>query len=196
MNKIFIVLSLCGLLVGCAAIKQGISDYKLGKDTALVNGETSPSEQTQPIVSTASAIPVVGPFAGVLGIVLTGFFTWQRGVSIRKNSGIVPATSPNNINMFSTIIQDVANIASGIFTTTSTDSPSTTSSVVQRVWKVALSVVASGTALAIANPSLQTYLVAHPVLSSLFVGISSGIAGIEKALSSVQPISTTPKATA
>ena len=185
MKQIVLVFGLVALLCGCAAIKQGINDYQVGKQTPLVNGEIAPKDQAAPIVSTASALPIVGPFAGILGIVLTGFFTWQRGVAIRKNGSVTPQVVVSH-NIFTGILQDVANIAAGAFTTST--SGSLTGSVIQRVWKVALATIASGVGLAATNQDFQTYLLAHPALSLAFVTVSAGIAGLEKALSNVAPV--------
>ena len=190
MNRLFILSSALVLLCGCAWLQQANQDYQTGKNTPLVNGEVAPAQEASPYVATASVLPFVGPFAGVLGVVLTGLFTWQRGAGIRKNNGL-PVASSSTANVATTIIQTIANVAAGAFTTTGT-TPSTAATIWQRVWKVALAVIASGTAVAVANPSLQTYLLAHPVLSAVFVAATSGIAGVEKALSSVPTIATTP----
>lgn len=190
MNKLFVIASLCFVIAGCAFTKQAVEDYQEGKNTPLINGEIAPKDQAAPIVETASVLPIVGPFAGILGIVLTGFFTWQRGRAIRKNDGNVTPQIVSNHNVFTGLLQDIANIAAGIFSTKSGSDQTSASTVIQRVWKVALATLASGATLAIANPSLQTYLGAHPVLSSLFVAVTSGIAGVEKALSNVPPVVT------
>jgi hypothetical protein len=191
--RTIILVSLLVLVSGCAWLTQAKQDYTTGATTPLAVNEVSPSAQAAPIVATASALPIVGPFAGILGIVLTGFFTWQRGVSIRKNNGVVPAVPASSVNIFTAVLQDAANIAAGLFTTTT--GTTTAGSVWQRIWKVALATVASGTAIAAANPSLQTYLLAHPVLSALFVSVTSGIAGLEKALSNVPTLATTTNGT-
>lgn len=190
--RLLILSSALVLLTGCAWLQQAKQDYTTGSTTPLAVNEVSPSQEAAPIVSTASALPIVGPFAGIIGIVLTGLFTWQRGVAIRKNSGV--AAPSTNVNIFTAIVQDAANIATGLFTTT-TGTASTASTVWQRIWKVAVATLASGAALAVANPSLQTYLMAHPILSSLFVAVTSGIAGLEKGLSNVPTVASTSATT-
>lgn len=190
MKNAMLLIGLAVLLVGCASIKQAASDYQTGKNTALVSGEVSPADQAAPIASTVASLPV--PFAAAAApIVLflaTGFFTWQRGVQIRKNNG-VPTVTPANTSFWTVLVQDVANIAAGAFTTA--QNSSTTSSVIQRVWKVALATVASAGTLAAASPSFMTFLTGHPVLDSIFVAVTSGIAGLEKGLSNVPVVAST-----
>jgi len=195
MNRLFILMSILVLLVGCAWTKQAITDYKTGQTTALINGEVSPAQQAAPIVSVASALPFVGPFAGILGTVLVGFFTWQRGVSIRKNNNLVPATIATSSTTLNGILQDAANIFAGMFTTASQTAPSTTGSVLQRVWKTALVTIAAGLTTAATIPSVATFLTGHPFVDAGFLAFSSGLAGIEKALSSVQPVATVTSGT-
>ncbi len=185
MRNIYLILALCFVMGGCAWFTQAKQDYNTGATTPVLINEVSPAQEANAIASTASAIPFAAPFAGILAIVLTGFFTWQRGVAIRKTGA---PTASANVNIFTAIIQDVANIFAGAFTTTT--GTSTAGTVWQRVWKVALATVASGTAIAAANPSLQAYLTAHPVLSTVFVAVTSGIAGIEKAMSNVPVVTT------
>lgn len=191
-----LLIGLAVFMVGCASIKQAASDYQTGKNIPIANDELLPSQQAAPIAATVASLPF--PFAAaaspIVLFLVTGFFTWQRGVKIRKNNGTVPAVSAINTTMWTAIIQDAANIAAGAFTT-SGSSPSTASSVWQRVWKVALATVASAGAIAAANPSFMTYLTGHPILDSVFVAVTSGIAGIEKGLSSVPTIASTPNTT-
>lgn len=191
MRNTIILIGVVLLFVGCATIKQAASDYQTGKNTPLTNTEIAPSQEAAPIAATVASLPV--PFAAAAApIVLflaTGFFTWQRGMQIRKNNGVVPSSS-TSVNMFTAIIQDVANIAAGAFTTT-TGTASTASTVWQRIWKVALATVASAVTLGAGSPSFMAFLTGHPVLDSIFVAVSSGIAGLEKGLSSVPVIATT-----
>ncbi len=195
MNKIIFGICIAVFLVGCAATKQAIQDYKTGQSTALVNGEIAPKDQGQIVQNTVSAFPVpfAGPIALGLGFLATVFFTWQRGVNIRKSGGapVVPTASI----VAHGILQDVANIFSGLFTVASTTAPSATGSVLQRAWKVAVATIASGAAMAAASPSFMTYLTGHPVLDAVFVSASAGIAAIEKGLSTVPvPAATTVSA--
>ena len=133
----------------------------------------------------ALALYFAAPIAVAIGFLGTIFFTWQRGVAIRKAGGAPAASTAADSTITHGIIQDVANIFSGMFTVASTTAPSATGSVFQRVWKVALATVASGTALAATNPSVAAFLTGHPVVDGIFVVVSSGIAGLEKALSTV-----------
>ena len=73
----------------------------------------------------------------------------------------------------------------------SNSSPTNTGSVLQRVWKVALSTAGGLAAATVADPALAGFFVSHPQIAGLLVAASSGIAGIEKGLSSVQPPATT-----
>lgn len=194
MKRVVLLMGLAVLLVGCASIKQAASDYQTGKNTPLANSEIAPAQQAAPIAATVASLPV--PFAAAAApIVLflaTGFFTWQRGVQIRKNNGQVQIAPAINVNMFTAIIQDVANIAAGAFSTP--QNGSTASSVLQRVWKVALATIASAGTLAAASPAFMTFLTGHPVLDSVFVAVTSGIAGLEKGLSNVPVVASIPAA--
>lgn len=187
--RILFVAVMCVFLVGCA---QAIKDYKTGASTPLVNGEVSPSQQAAVISNTVSSLPVpfAAPIAMGVGFLATIFFTWQRGVSIRKAGGAPTATTATSSAATNGILQDAANIFAGMFTTASTTAPSTVGTVFQRVWKVALATLASGTALAASNTDVAIFLAAHPVYDGIFVALSSGLAGLEKALSTV-PVATT-----
>lgn len=190
MKNVLIALGIVVLLGGCAMTKQAIEDYKTGKNTPLAEGEIAPKDQAAPIANAVSSLPI--PFAAAAGpIVLflgTAFFSLQRGANIRKNNNIVTPVVVAHTNAVTSIIQTAANIFTGIFAMASTDNPSTTGSVLQRIWKVALSTIAGGGSLALANPSLMAFLTGHPVLDSIFVFATSGIAGLEKGLSSVPPV--------
>lgn len=198
MNKIILAMAM-GMslfLVGCAAWNQAVTDYKTGSSTPLVNGEIAPSAQGAIVQNTVASLPIPfsGPIALALGGLVTVFFTWKRGVSIRTNGGAPAATAATSSVSTNGILQDVANIFSGMFTTASTTVPTTAGSVFQRIWKVAVATLASGAALAAANPSFMSYLTGHPYLDALFVSASAGIAGVEKALSAV-PVPTVPTTT-
>lgn len=193
MKRVILLASILFVLVGCASIKQAISDYQTGKNTPLTNGELSPAQQAAQYSNTIADLPI--PFAAAAApIVLflgTGIFTWLRGQSIRKNNGVVPVVPAANSNIILNITQAIANIAAGAFTTT-TGTPSTASTVWQRIWKVALATVASAGTIAAASPSFMTFLTGHPALDSVFVAITSGIAGLEKGLSTVPVVASTP----
>lgn len=193
MNKILLVIGVTILLAGCAATKQAITDYKAGANTPLVNGEIAPAAQGAVIQNTVSALPVpfAAPIALGLGFLATAFFTWQRGVNIRKSGG-APVSAAPSVHT-NGVLQDIANIFSGMFTVASTTAPSAAGSVFQRVWKVAVATVASGVGIAAADPSFLNYLTGHPYLDAIFVSASAGIAGLEKALSTVPvPASISP----
>lgn len=192
MNKILIVVGLCGFLFGCAALKQAGNDYETGANTPLAVNEVAPSTTAAAIGGTVSSLPI--PLAVPIGSAVTFiagiFLTWQRGISIRKNNGLVPATAATNSNVVNGLVQDAANVAAGMFTVASTTAPTTTGSVFQRVWKTALATILGGATLASTEPAFASFLGAHPVVSGLLVGVPSVISGIEKALSSVQPVAT------
>jgi hypothetical protein len=189
MKNVLMFVLVLTFFAGCVATKQAIDDYKTGKNTALVNGEISPKDQAAPIANVVSDLPI--PFAAAAApIVLflaTGFFTWKRGSEIRKNNGLVPPTSIAHTNAFTGILQDVANIFAGAFSVASNTDPSTAGSVVQRVWKTALAVLAAGATTGAANTDFMHFLAAHPVLDGTFVAGSAAVMGLEKWLSSLQP---------
>lgn len=185
MRKVLMVGILLFTLAGCAAIKQGISDYKVGKNTDLVNGEVSPSDQAHAISGAVSGIPVVGGFAPTLAVALTGLFTYLRGRRIRKANGVVtvPATGflGNNIGI-EAIVQTVSNMVAGAFEVGPDNSP------LKRAWKVLLSTLAGGGTLALTVPAVQAFVVAHPAISLGISGASAVLAGLEKQLSIILPV--------
>lgn len=194
MKKLVLILSAVVLLAGCAATKQAIQDYGTGKATPIAANETAPAAKAEVIAAPVKALPV--PFAPIAGSVVaflaTVFFTWQRGAAIRKNNGVVPAsTETSTVPHF---VQDISNVMTGAFTILNNNS--LTGTVLQRVWKVALAVSASGVAVAAADPAVGTFLSAHPLASAAFVAISSGIAGLEKGLSNLPAQAATTTATA
>lgn len=193
MKRLFILMTILLVMAGCAFTKQATTDYQTGQSTPLAAGEVSPQQKAEPIGATVSSLPI--PFAGPIGagvaLIAGILFTWQRGVSIRKNNGLVPPTSSTNV---SGLIQDAATVFAGMFTTASTTAPTTSGSAFQRVWKVALATIISGASIAVTQPAFASFLGSHPLISGLLVFIPSGIAGIEKALSSIQPVVTVPVA--
>lgn len=191
MKKIVVIIGISLFLCGCAAIKQGIEDYKVGKSTELVNGEVSPSEQAQAIAAPIKDLPVpyAGPIGTAIGFIALQLFTLKRGERIRKTgSPAIAVNSPSvTTNMFIGIEQFIANTFAGAFTTIQ-GSGGLTGTVLQRAWKVALATIASGTTVGMANPQVGSFLTAHPVLDIAFIALSSGIAAMEKALSTVPTV--------
>lgn len=188
--KYLLVFALVAVLCGCAALKQGYQDYQTGKDTPLVNGEVSPSDKAQAVAQPIKDLPVpyASPIGAGIAFLATIFFTFKRGESIRKNGTPIVVNSPSpTTNLFIGIEQFVANTFTGAFTTLQ-GSGGVTGTVLQRAWKVALATIASGVTVSAANSQVASFLTGHPVLDGLFVAISSGIAGIEKALSNVPTV--------
>lgn len=189
MKKVLFFAVLCLFLVGCAALKQGINDYQVGKNTELVNGEISPAQQAQEITNTVAALPVVGPFAGTLGLALTGLFTYLRGRRIRLANGVVTNTPPATGFLGSSmgleaIIQTVSNIATGAFEVGPDGSP------LKRAWKVGLASILGLAGVAVTIPAVQQAIIAHPSIALAVGGGSALFGGIEKALSTVKPVVT------
>lgn len=197
MKKFILFLGILVLVTGCAFTKQAVQDYNTGKTTPLIANEESPSVKGTDIGNTVAALPV--PFApiagGVVATLATLFFTWQRGASIRKNDGVVPASAATASNA-PHVVQDIANVFTGAFQIIGNTSTSLTGSIVQRIWKVALAVGVAGTGVAASDPSVGAFLMAHPWMDAIFVAASSGLAGLEKGLSNVPaPAVVTPVVT-
>lgn len=182
MKKLLLVAVVAMFLVGCAAAKQAVQDYKTGQETPLVNGEVSPKDQGAQIGNTVKDLPIPGaPAAGAaVTFLATLFFTWKRGQQIRK-TGAPQATAESNAPH---IVQDIANVAAGAFTLIK-DNGGLTGSIIQRAWKVALASGISGAAVATADPAVGSFLAAHPIASVAFVAVTSALAGLEKGLSNV-----------
>ena len=190
--RTIILASALVLLAGCAWFTQKQADVTLSNNTPLTNTETQTTQQQATAIgNTVSSLPI--PFAPIAGTVVTFIAGWflaaNRGAAIRK-SGTVPVKTTTNVNMWTGLVQDVANAFAGAFTVASTTTPTTTSTVWQRVWKTLLATVISGAGAVVADPSLATYLTAHPVVAGVLTTAPSIILGIEKAFSNVPVVTT------
>lgn len=177
------------LLAGCTWFTQKQADVTLSNATPLTNSETQTTQQqAQAIGSTVSSLPI--PFAPIAGTVVTFIAGWflaaNRGAAIRK-TGTVPVKTISNVNMWTGLAQDVANAFAGAFTTV-TSNPSVVGTVWQRVWKTLLATVVSGAGAVAVDPSLASYLSAHPLVATVLATVPSVILGIEKALSNVPTV--------
>ena len=178
------------MLSGCAWLAQKNSDVALSNATPLTNSETQTTQQQATAIgNTVGSLPV--PFAPIAGTVVATIAGWflaaNRGAAIRK-SGTVPAKTTANVNVWTGLVQDVANVFAGAFTTASTTAPSTTASVWQRVWKTLLATVTGGAAAVATDPALASFLSAHPVTAGVLATVPSIILGLEKAFSSVPAV--------
>jgi hypothetical protein len=185
MNKFIWIVFAVFFLASCAAIKEGVNDYQVGKNAPLEQGEVSVKDKVEPIINTVSGIPVVGPFAGPLGIVLTGLFTYLRGRRIRKEipSTDHPATGHVGLAIGAeAVIQNLSNVVAGLFEVGSDNSP------IKRAWKVTLSSLLGLGTFALSNSDVQTFVLNHPGISSSIIALSGLFAGLEKALSNVKPL--------
>lgn len=190
MNKIYMIVLAVGLFTGCAWFAQKQADVTLSNNTPLTNSETQTTQQqASAIGNTVSSLPI--PFAPVAGTVVTFIVGWflaaNRGAAIRK-SGTVPTKTTANVNIWTGLVQDVANAFAGAFTTTSS-TPTTAETVWQRIWKTLLATVVTGASAVAIDPSLSTYLTTHPIVAGLLTTVPSVIMGIEKGMSNV-PVTT------
>jgi len=175
--------------VGCAMLKQGVTDYQTGKDTALTEGETSPKDQAEQIIGLVQAIPVVGNYAGFLLPVLVGFFTWKRGKKIRVANngttatpaiGILSSVGVGKVNLES-VFQIVTDVVQGAFEVGSDGSA------VKRGWKMGLSVLLAIVSTALVSPTVKDLILQHPQVLATITGLSALFGGLEKKLSTVSP---------
>lgn len=186
MKRLILIAGLCAFMGGCAWFTQKQADVTLSNTTPLTNTETQTTQQqAQAIGNTVSSLPI--PFAPIAGTVVTFIAAWflaaNRGAAIRK-TGTVPVKTTTNVNLWTGLTQDIANAFAGAFTTVGT-TPSTSSTVWQRVWKTLLATLVTGAGAVVADPSLATYLTAHPLVATVLGTVPSVILGIEKALSNV-----------
>ena len=182
MKRVMLMVGLAVFLVGCASVKQAVQDYKTGKASDTTGVVSAQAEQTGQIIKDLP-VPYAGPIGAAVTFLVGTFLFWKRGVAIRK-TGAAPVVPSTGMSMFTSIEQFAANVMAGVFTTT-TGTSSTASSVWQRIWKVALATVAGAGSLAVAYPAFMTVLTGHPVLESIFIALTSGVAGLEKGLSNV-----------
>jgi len=187
MKNLIILGALLSVLVGCSTIKEGVADYKLGKETALAEGESSPKDEAKQISNFVGSLPL--PFAGqaapVIGGVLTALFTLQRGRRIRKG---IPA-SPNPATGFlgqasglEALVQNLSSIVTGAFEVGGDNLP------LKRAWKVALATVLALAGFAVTVPAVQAFILSNPGITAGIVGLSALFGGLEKQLSTVKPV--------
>ena len=192
MNRLIVLSSILVMLVGCAWLQQAGKDYNTGKITPLVNGEVSPSDKAAAVSAPIAALPIpyAAPIAGVVGFLGTIFFTWQRGQAIRK-TGVPAVQATSGPNMFVGIEQFLANVFAGSFTVVS-NNPSITGTIFQRAWKGALVTVGVGLTAALADPTIGTFLTAHPWVATGIVAANSAVLALEKAFSLVPTVTPAP----
>ena len=185
MKNVMVLVLALSLLSGCAWVKQAVSDYKTGKEAPVEEGEKSPAEQAGEISNIVSNLPFVGPYAPMLSTALIGFFTWRRGKRIR--SGMPVNTKPatgflgNKVGA-ELLVQTLSDVFKGFFEIGKDNSP------LKRGWKVFLSSALGIGTLAVSVPSVADVVVAHPEIAAGIAGISGLFAGLEKALSAIQPV--------
>ena len=190
-KNVGLTLLLVGTLAvgGCAFIKGAVDDYKLGKSTPVVEGEITPEAQVSNITEFVSALPYVGPYAGSLGGVLLGFFTWRRGRRLRK--GLPVNTNPStgflgSLTGVEGLVQTMSSLITGAF------EAGPDGSVAKRAWKMGLASALGLGTLALTIPSAREFVLGNPAISAGIVGLSSLFGGLEKALSKVQPVAPKP----
>ena len=179
MKRFILVFACVGLVVGCAALRQGKSDYDLGKNAPYEEGETSPSERAERLVGGFRDLPYVGPVVPYAIIGLTGLFTWRRGRRLRKN---LPTSKNPITGNFTTewFVQRLAEVSKGIFEV----GPEGSS--LKRGWKVALATGLAG--LIVQLPALQPMTGDLDLITAIVMAlVSGGIAALEKGLSIVLP---------
>jgi len=185
----FRILLIAGSIIFLAGCAQAMKDYQTGLSTPLTNAETQTTQQQAAAIGNAVAtLPV--PFAPVAGGVVTFlagiFLAWHRGVVIRQK-GTVTASAAEKTTVATGIIQDLANVFAGAFSTTA-GSTSTAGAVWQRVWKTLLATITGGGVALASDPSLVPILAAHPVAAGILAAVPSLILGLEKAFSNVPAI--------
>ena len=196
MKNVYLLIVLAIFLGGCAWLTQKQADVALSNATPLTNSETQTTQQQATAIgNTVASLPI--PFAPIAGTVVTFIAGWflaaNRGAAIRK-TGTVPIKTTTNVNLWTGLTQDIAKAFAGAFTTVG-KSPTVTGTVWQRVWKTLLATVISGTGAVVADPSLATFLTAHPIVAGILTTAPSIILGIEKALSNVPLAATTTAVT-
>lgn len=192
MKRAWIVIALSVLILGgCAAAKQAGEDLKTGLTAPLEQGETAPKDSARSLTDIMSAIPYVNVAAPVALPVLTWFFAWKRGRRIRK--GLPTSANPITGKFgqqagLEALVQHVSDVVAGI-TEVGKDG-----SGLKRAWKVGVITLGGLLGTALALPSVQEFLVAHPDIIASITLISSTLAGFEKKLSQVLPVDKQPTA--
>lgn len=186
MRKILILGFAVIALTGCAFLQQAKDDYRLGKDTPIAEGEASPNDQAQNIGQILAVLPGGGAVAPTAVTILTGLFAYLRGRRIRK--GIPASSNPatgflGNAAGIEALVQSLSNVIAGAFEVGSDSSP------IKRAWKVGLSSLLGLGTLAVTVPSFQTFILAHPDVAVGASGLAALFGGLEKALSTVKPVS-------
>ena len=186
MNKaLLVVLVGCLLLVGCATVEQARSDASLGLTTPVAEGEVSPQQQASEVSGILQAIPVVGPYAGLLGPLLVGFFGWQRGRRLRKNLPV----SANPITGFlgnkvglEAVVQQVTNLVEGLYEVGPENSG------LKRAWKTGLNTLLAVGTGALLVPDVQNFVLNNPNIVVGLTSLAALFGGLEKEASKVLPL--------
>lgn len=186
-NKWLVLILLSFTFIGCALIKQGVGDYKAGKETPLVEGEKSAKDTAQEIVDLVKNVPIVGNYSGILLPVLAGFFTWRRGRKIRLGRG----TDTNITGTLGTVIGVGSfNLENAVKIVTDTVHGAfeigQDGSAVKRTWKIWLSIILAGVSGALFIPGVREFLTTN-IKSITAVSFLAGLfGGVEKKIQSLE----------
>ena|SRR3990167_10749598 len=172
-------------LVGCAALKQVHSDAQVGLTAPLEAGELSPQEQASEVTGILQAVPVVGPFAPILGPLLVGIFGWQRGRRIRKalpvSSNPISGFLGNKVGI-EAVIQQVTNVVEGLYEVGPENSG------LKRAWKTGLNTLLAVGTGAMLVPDVQQFVVNNPNIVVGLTSLAALFGGLEKEASKVLPV--------
>lgn len=189
-NKLLLGISLIFLLIGCTTIKQGIEDYKLGKNTAISEGEKSPEELASGVIDLVKALPIVGNYSGVLLPVLIGFFTWKRGKKLRSGEGTT--TEPisgifgSKIGIGAFNLENGFQLVTDIFKGLYEIGPD--GSGLKRSWKILVSIVLAIFSSMLLIPQAKDFIFNNGTVISVIGFLSAVLGGIEKKLQEVKPL--------
>lgn len=186
-SKWIVLLVLIGLLSGCALLKQGIQDYKTGKDTPITDDEKSPKDTAQNIVDLVKNVPVVGNYAGFLLPVIAGFLTWRRGKNIRLGRGadgnitglLGEKVGIGTFNL-ENLVKIVTDSVHGAFEI------GADGSALKRSWKIWLSIALASISGALFIPGVKEFLSDNTKSVAVISFLAGLFGGVEKKIQSLE----------
>jgi hypothetical protein len=190
MKNVILVLVACLALAGCATVAQVKADAELGATTPLEVGEVSPQAEAGQVVDLLKMVPVVGPYAPILGPLLAGFFLTKRGRRIRK--GVAPSPNPitgafgPKIGFGSLNLENIVQVATDIFKGAFEVGPD--GSAVKRGWKTVMSIGLGLLGGAFLIPGVKELVLSNPQAVGGITLLAGFFSGIEKKLQDVKPV--------
>lgn len=177
-------------VVGCAAVKQLVSDATRGRAEATDQERQAIDRDVQQKTDMVRGIPVVGTYAAVILPTILGFFGIAK-LGRSRRLGESTAEKPYTGHLGESIkigplslektVQVATDINRGVM-----EAVGQKGSPVQRGWKVFVAVIGTLLAALMAEPRFMSWITAHPALAIVLSLVAPIIAGLSKKLDEVK----------